>query len=506
MKPLRPNKKWVLAAIGLLLVLLIAKTALFLAAKPKVTVDYIVEYNKTSRPQNYEPDQNAAPYYQKAYDTFVDVPDELKSYIKKLRKPYINWPTDFNNAEQALLEKWLISNTLAFEYFREALSKPYYWLERKANKDNYIGSMTTPDLAYLQELTEALTWDAKLKAVNGQFQSAFESILNCYKAGNQKCCPNLFLIEQHVGLRTKTTAIEDSFIILDRSQVDNKALKFLQDNLQEEIDNEAYIPSIQAENFLLYDALQRLFIDNGKGTGRLAWSAGFYITLCAELDKSSLDVKCERLKRRIYCCFVGPTRNEIKEQIKKVTTLSDKAMTKTPWQIQNEGDNYLMEIRNINKSNFFLEILGINPESIFFSYHKTKSQTNALIAVLAILRYKAETGIFPESLDKLVFSGYLQGVPRDPYSNKPLVYKGAEDDFMLYSVGANFEDDNGASNLDNIYWSVQKQKEETFLSKYKPQEPNSYSWYPNEMKEALKRNQETIRKRLEERGSVPPKR
>ncbi len=36
------------------------------------------------------------------------------------------------------------------------------------------------------------------------------------------------------------------------------------------------------------------------------------------------------------------------------------------------------------------------------------------------------------------------------------------------------------------------------LSKYKPQEPNFYSWYPNEMKEALKRNQEAIRKRLEE--------
>ena len=31
----------------------------------------------------------------------------------------------------------------------------------------------------------------------------------------------------------------------------------------------------QAEKFFLYDELQRTFIDNGKGTGRLAWTVGF---------------------------------------------------------------------------------------------------------------------------------------------------------------------------------------------------------------------------------------
>ena len=68
MKPLRPSKKWVLAAIGLLLALLILKIVLFLTAKPKVTVDYVAEYNKIARPQNYDPNDNAAPYYQKAFD------------------------------------------------------------------------------------------------------------------------------------------------------------------------------------------------------------------------------------------------------------------------------------------------------------------------------------------------------------------------------------------------------------------------------------------------------
>jgi len=82
-------------------------------------------------------------------------------------------------------------------------------------------------------------------------------------------------------------------------------------------------------------------------------------------------------------------------------------------------------------------------ESIFYSYHKTRAETEALIAVLAILRYKADTGQFPESLDKLVSNGYLQSVPQDPYSDGPLVYKLTEDNFELYSIGKDFSDDGG---------------------------------------------------------------
>ena len=68
MKLSRPNKKWILAAIGLLLALFILKIVLFLIAKPKVTVDYVAEYNKMTRPQNYDPSDNAALYCRKAFD------------------------------------------------------------------------------------------------------------------------------------------------------------------------------------------------------------------------------------------------------------------------------------------------------------------------------------------------------------------------------------------------------------------------------------------------------
>ena len=114
MKPLRASIKWIIAAFGILLIIFIFKVVLFLTAKPKITVDYVAEYNRTSRPQNYDPNENAATYYQKAFEAFVDMPG-------KVRRLNTNWPTDFNETDQNTLKQWVAANEQAFEYFRDAL-------------------------------------------------------------------------------------------------------------------------------------------------------------------------------------------------------------------------------------------------------------------------------------------------------------------------------------------------------------------------------------------------
>ena len=468
---MRPtNKKLLLSILGLLLAILIVKITLSVTAKPKITVNYVAEYNRMSRPQDYDPNDNAAPYYQAAFDRFADMPGEL-------RWPQMTWPTDFNDADRAVLAQWLTSNSQAFEHFREALNKPYYWLERKAAKDNIVAQMMVPEFAVYRELTNALIWDAKLAALQGRFHAAFENILYCYRAGDHKCRPNLLLSEQLAGLGIKQDAAHNALIMLDKSRLDSSDLKYFQDALCAESKNN-YVPSFQAERLLLCDALQRVYIDDGKGTGRLAWSAGWYITPRTELDKSPLRRKCEDLKRRLYYCLIGPTRNEIVGQIEKVLTISDQIMPKTPWQIKNEAYGYFDEIENINNSNWLLQILGVSPKSTFHLYHRTRAQTEALIAIIGTLRYKIDTGQFPETLDGLVSSGYLQAVPNDPYSSGPLVYKRTAGGFKLYSIGADFSDNGGTATIeqtarflgprmplpatrcaDIVYWPVQQRSE-----------------------------------------------
>lgn len=450
MRVLGSSKKWVLVAIGLLLALFVLKITLLLIAKPKIAVDYVAEYNKITRPANYDPNDNAAPYYQKAFDAFVAMPIEL-------RKPYVNWPTDFNKTEQVLFEKWLTLNAESFKYFKIAINKPYYWIERKGKEDNNMMGLMFPELSSLRQLTEALMWNAKLTASEGQPQMAFENIIDCYKAGRQKCRTPSCLTEQLVGIGVKKTTVGNALIILDEKQVNGSSLKSFQDALQEEFGNDTYVPDFTAEKLSLYDAVQITFIENGKGNGRLAWRVAYYYdTLCG--------VWANRARR--LNCFIGPTKNQTIQQIEKVFTISNQIMAKNPWQIKSEGHDYFEEIEKIHNSNFLLQILGVNTESIFHSYHKTKAQTEALIAVLAILRFKANKGQFPASLDELISTGYLKSVPMDPYSDGPLVYKPNMDNFKLYSVGEDFSDDGGLAVFtsshpsglrgDIIFWPVRQ--------------------------------------------------
>ena len=434
MKALRPSIKWVLTFFGVLLVLFILKVVLLLTSKPKITVNYVAEYNRTSRPQDYDPNEDAAPYYQKAFDAFVDMPG-------KVRRLYTNWPTDFNETDQNTLRHWVASNEQAFEHFRDACRKPYYWMERKSGKDNSVIDIKLAELNIFRELTRAMLWDAKIKAIQGQFQPAFENILTCYSAGRHKCRPNLLLTEQLNGLELKKEALDSALVILNNTKVKDKALGFLQNALQSKLNTDDYIPSIQTKTYLLYDVLQRKFIDNGKGTGRLAFNVNLeYITLGGIWPN---------LKRKLYYCFKGPTRNEIVEQIEQAITMYDPIMTKTPWQTKNEGSDYLKEIQKIKEGSYFLEHIGESTESIFYSYHKTKAQTEALITIIAILRFNNAKGYLPETLDELVSTGYLKAVPSDPYSSGPLVYKRTEDNFKLYSVGKDYSDDGGVIEIVN---------------------------------------------------------
>jgi hypothetical protein len=434
---------WIVS--GIIAAILVVKAVLFFTAKPKVTVDYVAEYNRITRPENYDPNDNAAPYYQKAFDAFVEMPRELQEV------PYIiGWPTDLNSTEQAKLEEWLASNQQAFEYFKIAANKPYYWIERHAGKDGGMISLESP-----RQLIIALLWNARLEAYRGQLQTAFENIIDCYRAGRQKCLITSFLYEQQVGLDIKRDAVLSALVILDRTQVDNTNLKIFQEALQTELNNDTYVPDFTVDNLFCYDWLQRSFVHNDSGNGRLAFcKIKDFLTLCGE----------EYNRRVVLSCFVGPTESEMVKRIEELFASFEPVRTETPWQIHAREPGYFERIDITCYNNVFLGLFAPDPSRIFQSYHRTKARGQALITAIAIVRFRTDNGRFPVTLDELVSTGYLKSVPTDPYSDGPLVYKPAEDNFKLYSVGEDFSDDNGAIKVetkeaphrDILFWPVRR--------------------------------------------------
>ncbi|MBU4199587.1 MAG: hypothetical protein KKE37_05300 [Verrucomicrobia bacterium] len=82
---------------------------------------------------------------------------------------------------------------------------------------------------------------------------------------------------------------------------------------------------------------------------------------------------------------------------------------------------------------------------------------------LALKLFKQKSGAYPDVPDKLA-PEFMESVPVDPFTGKPLVYRKAGDGFLLYSLGPNLKDDSGkprsrsgqAAEDTDIVWKCEK--------------------------------------------------
>ncbi len=67
---------------------------------------------------------------------------------------------------------------------------------------------------------------------------------------------------------------------------------------------------------------------------------------------------------------------------------------------------------------------------------------------VALRLYRVEHGSYPDSLDVLV-PEYLESLPLDSFSGRPFIYVKVGDDFRLYGVGRDMDDDGGVPEWSN---------------------------------------------------------
>ena len=77
----------------------------------------------------------------------------------------------------------------------------------------------------------------------------------------------------------------------------------------------------------------------------------------------------------------------------------------------------------------------------------TLLELERLAAALAV--YRAEHGSYPDKLESLV-PGVIAKLPVDIYNNKPFIYKRTSDGYLLFSVGANGNDDGGSNENEQV--------------------------------------------------------
>jgi hypothetical protein len=96
------------------------------------------------------------------------------------------------------------------------------------------------------------------------------------------------------------------------------------------------------------------------------------------------------------------------------------------------------------------------PERYSSDLRETRLRLEATVRLLqtelAIHLYREDHGELPERLDRLV-PDYLPGLPLDPYTRQPLVYRKTGDAWVIYSVGHDGVDDGGNFTNMKTYYS-----------------------------------------------------
>jgi len=411
--------------------------------KVDVKINYVDKYNEISKPAGYDPNNNAAPYYQKAINLIEDVPD-IKDLFRK-------WPGDMNDAELKEAEDLVKSNAQIIEYLTEASQKPYYWIECRA-KNNNLFEIALPELTKIKFGVQLLILEAKLKAYQGQTEPALKLVTTCYKIGTHYG-PSKVLIEQLVGIGISQIALNTGFQILDKTEISPELLENFQHQIEELSHARNPIIDFTAEKIVFYDQVQRIFTDDGQGNGHLYGTTFF-----------------ESPYRYVLRLFKPELRRQLKIARKDTIELADKmydyldwASGKLPAELHKEQKDPDKIAAEMVKGSYILKILVPAFGQIIKTSYRFQAHTKGLLTTIAILRYKTDKGEYPQKLDELVAAGYLNELPIDPFSGGPLVYKRVNNDFTLYSFAEDYDDDNGSHDPkwasggdgDYVFWPVE---------------------------------------------------
>jgi hypothetical protein len=468
--------------IGVLILCFIFYCVYISLGQPNISVNYLQEMTNMNRPVVDE-SQNAAPLYQKAIDLYKEPPeieltkDELVHWNdKKLLNAIGNkqWIDELTPKELDSLKIWISSNTEALKIFKQATEKPYCWWKRKATDESLI-NVLLPELSTLRDFSRLLSWQAVLEANSGNSKEAFDDLLLCYQAGRHFQGPRT-LVEQLVGWAIQIKSVRTVVTILQHKQVEGPLLKDLQANLENLLAKETYIPDYTIERFFGLDFIQRCYTDNGCGSGHIIPGQ------LSNFSSTDLDIVNETGSHVLdYSLFLGLSlvtadRDNMRQFFNNYYDKIQQWSHKTPWQLHQEHIDFEMGIDKWSrlKQLRYWPFLYLMPAvgRVNQIAYRDKLEVEALITLTALFRYQQDKGQYPKNLDELVTTGYLKNLPMDCFSDKPLVYKKTDNDFLLYSFGPNFTDDSGKpaydddgkyqmwsdKNGDAIFWPIPKPK------------------------------------------------
>jgi len=199
---------------------------------------------------------------------------------------------------------------------------------------------------------------------------------------------------------------------------------------------------LSMERAFFLDMIQRTFSDNGRGDG--------YVTLAGATSPELVE----------FSEAAGPvgfvmaaSRKEIVARHDELMRIGETAINSSAAARHEALDRLDAALAELNASwvsrarNVYLtSLLPVYPK-VVRSVELSQSKRGAAIAALAMRRYRRERGSFPQSLEALM-PEYIPAMPVDPVDGNTMRYRLGPDGPVLYSLGADGDDDGGLLGAD----------------------------------------------------------
>jgi hypothetical protein len=89
----------------------------------------------------------------------------------------------------------------------------------------------------VSDVINAVIWDAKINAINGKYEQAFDDVLACYRCGFQRCDSPCLMFHQLTNLGLQSEAIRTASLIMKKTQIPDSLLNSFQQQLKQYLIN-----------------------------------------------------------------------------------------------------------------------------------------------------------------------------------------------------------------------------------------------------------------------------
>jgi hypothetical protein len=464
-------------AIGIFIVLFFFYSLWFISGKPVISTDYVNVLNKMSRPDVTE-GQNAWTDYNKAVELYVKPEEKVKEITDELKLTGIKAQLkELSDDQKEIFTDWLKNNKPAWDHFAAGSQKPYAYRQYGYEDDNgnyngpeepWLMHIMMPHLLEIKNISKLGAWQAAIDAERGDLQQALERCLTLIKTGKH-LKSSFILIEQLVGTSIQAIGYSTITKIISKKHISVNLLNKLNDELISIYSTGYPISSMEGERLFFLDCVQHMYTKGGPGGGHLVPKKMGVIFNSFETYNIGNEDGLAGFVQTAAFGSLGVVLAGRDDTLKKGNELYDYLNTLTnytPYQKKTENIKRVYDcLKELSFRHMLIKTLVPALEKVIDYSYKTKAHYEAMLTMLAVLRYGNQKGTLPDDLTQLVSAGYLTSVPADPYSADSLVYKKTEGGFTLYSIGSNFTDEGGkhgtdkhgekrkwADNGDMVFW------------------------------------------------------